>query len=89
MKKILYTTAIALLLMACGSEQGQSVEDLIAPGDLEAIRAKKNDISEQQKALELDAMQLDSVIAILDNNEKFPLVTTITAQQQNFVHYRE
>ncbi len=89
MKKILYTMTAALLLMACGSEQGQSVEDLIAQGDLEAIRAKKNDISEQQKALELDAIQLDSVIAILDQNEKFPLVTTITAQQQNFVHYLE
>lgn len=89
MKKILFTTTVALLLLACGSEQGQSVEDLITKGDLEAIRAKKNDISEQQKALELDAKQLDSVIAILDNNEKFPLVTTITAQQQNFVHYLE
>ncbi|MGB5498779.1 MAG: efflux RND transporter periplasmic adaptor subunit [Maribacter sp.] len=89
MKKILYTTTIAFLLMACGSEKGQSVEDLIAQGNLESLRAKKNDISEQQKALELDAQQLDSVIAILDNTEKFPLVTTITAQQQNFVHYLE
>ena len=89
MKKILYTTTVALLLLACGSEQGQSVEDLITKGDLEAIRAKKNEISAQQKTLELDVIQLDSVIAILDNNEKFPLVTTITAQQQNFVHYLE
>jgi len=89
MKKIIYTTAVALLLMACGSEQGQSVEDLISQGNLEAIRAKKNEISEQQKALELNAMQLDSVIALLDSNEKLPLVTTITAKQQNFVHYLE
>ncbi len=89
MKKILFTTTVALLLLACGSEQGQSVEDLITKGDLEAIRAKKNDISEQQKALELDAKQLDSVIAILDNTEKLPLVTTITAQHQNFVHFLE
>lgn len=89
MKKILYTTTVAFLLLACGSEQGQSIEDLIAKGDLEAIRAKKNDISEQQKILEMDVIQLDSVIAILDNTEKFPLVTTITAQQQNFVHYLE
>jgi len=89
MKKILYTTTVAFLLLACGSEQGQSIEDLIAKGDLEAIRAKKNDISEQQKTLEMDVIQLDSVIAILDNTEKFPLVTTITAQQQNFVHYLE
>ena len=89
MKKILFTTTVALLLLACGSEQGQSVEDLITKGDLEAIRAKKNEISAQQKTLELDVMQLDSVIAILDNTEKFPLVTTITAQHQKFVHFLE
>jgi len=89
MKKILYTAAAALLLLACGSEQGQSIEDLIAQGNLEAIRAKKNEISEQQKALELEAMQLDSVIAILDSYERLPLVTTITVQAQNFLHYLE
>ncbi|MCP4977186.1 MAG: efflux RND transporter periplasmic adaptor subunit [Maribacter sp.] len=89
MKNIFYTTAVALLLLACGSEQGQSVEDLIAKGNLEAIRAKKNEISEQQKALEFDAKQLDSVIAILDSNERLPLVTTITVQAQNFLHYLE
>jgi RND family efflux transporter MFP subunit len=89
MKKILYTTTLALLLLACGSEQGQSVQDLITKGDLEAIRAKKNEISAQQKTLALDVIQLDSVIAILDDTEKLPLVTTITAQPQNFVHYLE
>ncbi len=87
MKKILYTTAAALLILACGSEKGQSVEDLIAEGNLEAIRAKKSEISEQQKALELEAMQLDSVIALLDSDERLPLVTTITVAPQNFVHY--
>jgi len=89
MKKILYTTIVALLLISCGSEQGQSVEDLIAQGNLEAIRAKKNEISEQQKALEAEAKQLDSIISVLDSNEKLPLVTTITVQQQRFVHYLE
>jgi len=89
MKKILYTTIVALLLISCGSEQGQSVEDFIAQGNLEAIRAKKNEISEQQKALEAEAKQLDSIISVLDSNEKLPLVTTITVQQQRFVHYLE
>ena len=89
MKNILYTTLVALLLISCGSEKGQSVEDLIAQGNLEAIRAKKNEISEQQKALETEAKQLDSIISVLDSNEKLPLVTTITVQQQRFVHYLE
>ncbi|MBT8307749.1 MAG: efflux RND transporter periplasmic adaptor subunit [Maribacter sp.] len=89
MKKILYITMASALLLACGSEQGTSVEDLISQGDLEAIRAKKNEISEQQKVLEQDAMQLDSVIALLDKDEKLPLITTIKAETQNFVHFLE
>ena len=89
MKKIIYTITTLLLVIACGNEQGQSVEDLISAGDLEAIRAKKSEISEQQKALESQANQLDSVIALLDDNARLPLVTTITAKAQNFVHYLE
>ncbi len=89
MKKIIYTITTLLLVIACGNEQGQSVEDLISAGDLEAIRAKKSEISEQQKALESQANQLDSVITLLDDNARLPLVTTITAKAQNFVHYLE
>ncbi len=89
MKKIPYTAVAALLFIACGTNQNESVEDLIAQGNLEDIRAKKNEISEQQKALESQANQLDSVIALLDDNARLPLVTTITAKAQNFVHYLE
>jgi len=39
--------------------------------------------------LELKAIQLDSAIALLDISERLPLVTTITAQSQNFVHFLE
>ena len=89
MKKILYTTTAALILIACGSDQAQSVEDIIAQGNLETIRAKKNEISGQQKALALQAVQLDSIIAILDSNEKLPLVTALNATSENFVHFLE
>jgi membrane fusion protein, multidrug efflux system len=89
MKKLLYTITASALLIACGGEQNQSVEALVSSGNLENIRAKKNEISEQLKALELQAGLLDSVISILDSNEKLPLVTTIIAQSQNFVHFLE
>ena len=89
MKKILYTTLALIALMACGTKQQQSVEDLIAEGNIEAIRAKKSEISEKQKALEDIAIKLDSAIAQLGGEEKLPLVTTITAEPQHFVHYLE
>ena len=87
MKKIFYTTIAFVVLMACGTEQRKSVEDLITEGDLEALRTKKSELSEQLKTLEEEATQLDSAIAILGGDEKLPLVTTITAEAQNFVHY--
>ena len=89
MKKILFTVTTLLLIMACGNEQGRSVEDLITEGDLEAIRAKQSEISAEQKILEEDALKLDSAIALLGGDEKLPLVTTITAETQNFEHYLE
>lgn len=66
-----------------------SVESLIAEGNLEAIRAKKNEISEQQKALESKIQKLDSAISTFTGNEKLDLVTTITAETQLFDHFLE
>ncbi|NNK76923.1 MAG: efflux RND transporter periplasmic adaptor subunit [Maribacter sp.] len=89
MKKIIYTIMAALFFLACGTDQKQSIEDLVAQGNLEDIRAKKNEIAEQQKALESMMKHLDSVIALLDSNERLPLVTTITVKAENFMHYLE
>lgn len=89
MKKIFLTLITLLLVMSCGNNQGKSIDELISEGDLKAIRAKKSEISEQQKVLEEEAKKLDSVIAKLGGEEKLPLVTTITAKNQSFVHYLE
>lgn len=89
MKKIIYTIMAALFILACGTDQKQSIEDLVAQGNLEDIRAKKNEIAQQQKELESKMKHLDSVIALLDSNEKLPLVTTITVEAENFMHYLE
>ena len=88
MKKLVYFLTITLALSACGGGE-QSVDDLIAQGNLEAIRAKKSEISERQKTLEADIKLLDSAIAKMDSNEKLPLVTTVTAEAGQFDHYLE
>ncbi|MGB5437985.1 MAG: efflux RND transporter periplasmic adaptor subunit [Maribacter sp.] len=87
MKKIISAIIFTILLSSCGGSQQQSVEDLITEGDLEALRTKKSELSEQLKTLEEESTKLDSAIAILGGDEKLPLVTTITAEAQNFVHY--
>ncbi|PIB28562.1 efflux RND transporter periplasmic adaptor subunit [Maribacter sp. 4G9] len=87
MRKLL-SLAIPLVLLSCGGEN-QSVSGLLESGNLEALRAKKNEIVEQQKELENQVAQLDSVISLLGTVEKLPLVNTITLESQIFNHYLE
>ena len=89
MKKLTSIPLLALVLYSCGGGADKSVDSIIAEADLTTIRAKKNELSEKQKELESQIKLLDSTIAILDKNERLPLVTTITAQQEEFVHYLE
>lgn len=88
MKKLIYLMTATLILSACGDTE-QSVSDLIAQGDLEAIRAKKSEISEKQRALETELKKLDSAIGTMDSNEKLPLVTTVAVEAGQFDHYLE
>lgn len=86
---LIFFSFVAVIMSACGSKEEGSIESLIAQGDLAAIRAKKNEISERQKALEKEIALLDSVISARDTNKKLPLVTAFQAEKQNFDHYIE
>ncbi len=88
MKQIIVLFIVTISLFSCGGGD-QSVSGVIAQGNLEAIRAKKNEISAQQKVIETQIQSLDSAIALLGNEEKFPLVNTITAKHEVFDHYLE
>ena len=89
MKNSILIIVITLLLASCGGNAPQSVDELIAQGDLETLRAKKTEISEQQRELEENLKSLDSAIASKTGEEKLPLVTTITAEARKFNHYLE
>lgn len=88
MKKIIYVLIAGVVLSSC-EEKIASVEEIIAQGDLEVIRTTKNKISEQQRTFEKELAMLDSVIAILSDEEKLPLVTTLTAKLEKFNHFLE
>jgi RND family efflux transporter MFP subunit len=89
MKKILSIVTIALLFISCGNNKELSVNEIIAQGDLEVLRAKKAEISEQLIDLETNIKLLDSTIATKTGEEKLPLVTTISATPQEFNHFLE
>ncbi len=89
MKKIYYILVIALILTACGNNGQQTVDSLIEAGDVEAMRAKKSELSEQIKITDQEIKLLDSVIATFNLDEKLPLVTTVKAEEQKFDHFLE
>ena len=89
MKNLIYIVTASLIFASCGGNDKTSVADLIAQGDLETLRSKKTEISEQQRAIEEDLKVLDSVIALKSGEEKLPLVTTIKAKAEKFDHFLE
>jgi len=89
MKNIIYILIAAIVFSSCGDDKATSVEDLIANGDLKAIRGKKSELSEQQRVLDTQLKKLDSVISTFRGNEKLPLVTTVKVKAEDFAHYLE
>jgi len=89
MKYIIPIIALAFVLSSCNSDKKQSVEEVIATNNLEKIRAKKNQLDEQQQIISSELKQLDAKIKELDPLEKIPLVTTFAAKEVVFNHYVE
>ncbi|MBM1105442.1 efflux RND transporter periplasmic adaptor subunit [Aurantibacter crassamenti] len=89
MRNISYFLIVTVLLVSCGGNQPTSIDDVIANGNLESLRAKKSEFSIQQQQLTANIQLIDSAIASKSGEEKLPLVTTVIATAQNFNHYLE
>jgi len=87
MKNILLILLISMVFAACGNGTVQSVETLITEGNLEAIKLKKQELTEKQKILNAELRLLDSVINLKDSNSKLALVSTFKTDEQAFQHY--
>jgi RND family efflux transporter MFP subunit len=77
------------MLSSCSNEKKQSVEDIISTNNLEKIRAKKNQLDEQQQLISSEIKLLDAKIKTLDPQEKIPLVTSFITKEAVFTHYVE
>lgn len=89
MKNISYLLLLSLLIASCGGSGEKSVDDLIAEGNLEILRSKKNQISETYNTLGVEIKQLDSAIAVQTGESNLPLISTITAKAEKFNHFLE
>lgn len=83
---ILITSA---LLASCDGGDEKKLEALVSGGSLQDIRARKKELSEQQKQLDAEIAVLDSLIAVQDNDKKLPLVTTFQTKKEDFNHFVE
>lgn len=87
MKKILFTTLATLTLYSCGSPDERGVDEIIATGNLEQVRAKKLELSKEQNELNRKIDRLEAAIHELDPSRSIPVVTTQTVRDTVFRHY--
>jgi len=88
MKNILTIALLSLFLVSCGNKE-ESVQAIIKNGDLSAMRAKKNELVNQQNALKAEIDSLNQAIETKDDRKTAALVTVETLQDTIFKHYFE
>ena len=88
--KNIYTLVIgSLLILSCGGNKKTTIEDVIASGNLEKIRARRTEVVAKQQEL-IDAIKkLDLKIATLDLTKKLSLITAVKIEESEFKHYLE
>ncbi|MFT7071455.1 efflux RND transporter periplasmic adaptor subunit [Patiriisocius sp. Uisw_017] len=89
MKKLLTILTLALLIVSCGDGKENTVEAVIANGDVAAIQKKRDVIVTQQQALNSQIKQLDDKLKDLNPEKNIPLITAIIAKDTVFSHYVE
>lgn len=87
MKNIVAIILFSIVLVSCGNGEKTTVNDIIETNDLPAIRAKKVELSKQQRELALQMEQLDAAISKLDPNSSIPAVKTQVVNDTLFRHY--
>ena len=88
MKRFTLVLPAALILLAgCGEKAPGSVDEIIASGNLEALKARKKELTEQQSSLGRDIGKLDSALSAIAGTENIPLVSTLVVETVPFEHY--
>lgn len=80
-------TLVTVSMTGCGNEDPSG--DLVSSGNLESIRARKKELSDQQKVISREMVLLDSVINQMEGNRNLPLVTMLSVASSTFDHYIE
>ena len=76
-------------LASCGEEPATDLQAVIDSGDVESIRAMKEDLENQQSELAAQVALLDAAISANTENTNIPLVTVVEVVSQEFKHFVE
>ncbi|MEH6406827.1 MAG: efflux RND transporter periplasmic adaptor subunit [Leeuwenhoekiella sp.] len=87
MKKIIFLI-LTVFAVSCGKKE-ESVDNLIADGDLAKMRSKKTELVNQQTEVKLELDKLNAAIDKKDPRTQAALVTTRTLTDSVFKHYIE
>jgi len=89
MKNIYSLFIVTFLLVSCGSEKKNSVENVLESNSLETIRKKRGELVNEQQAINEQIKLLDEKIKTIDTAKHVPLITTFTAKVEKFEHVLE
>ena len=87
MKKLILLIAATLVIASCKKERTGSVDQVIKEGNLETIKAKRNEVLKSYDSLSKQLSKLEEAIAAKDPDKKLPLVTTYTIKNKDFKHF--
>ena len=86
MKKIFII--ISSLIFSCQSEN-KSIEKVIKSNDIDLIKLKREEITNKQQILYKEINLIDVKLDELENNSKYPIVSTVSIIGETFKHYVE
>jgi RND family efflux transporter MFP subunit len=86
MKKILII--ISSLIFSCQSEN-KSVIEVIESNNIDLIKLKREEINNKQQKIYKELNLIDLKLDELENNSKYPIVSTTKIIEQKFNHYVE
>jgi RND family efflux transporter MFP subunit len=89
MRSIFKLIVLSLIIVSCGGNNKESVDSLIAEGNIEALKEKRSALNEEQREAAMQVKKIDSVLELKSGNKNLPLVSTIVVNDTLFNHYLE
>lgn len=87
MKKLILPLLTAVLLISCADKDPRSVDAIIEGGNLEAMKAKKEQVLASYDSVAKVLSKLELAISEKDTLKRLPLVTTVTINDTLFESY--